>query len=68
MVESGLIPAVYRVVRWRLIPSRSPELNPVENLWQFLRDNWQGSSLRVQGQPCKPKLPPRFRPRGAGAT
>lgn len=22
------------------IPPRSPELNPVENLWQFLRDNW----------------------------
>ena len=23
-----------------LFPSRSPELNPVENIWQFLRDNW----------------------------
>lgn len=23
-----------------LLPSRSPELNPVENLWQFMRDNW----------------------------
>ncbi len=22
------------------LPSRSPELNPVENIWQFLRDNW----------------------------
>ena len=22
------------------IPPRSPELNPVENVWQFLRDNW----------------------------
>ena len=22
------------------LPSRSPELNPVENLWQFLRQNW----------------------------
>jgi hypothetical protein len=21
-------------------PSRSPELNPVENVWQFMRDNW----------------------------
>ncbi len=21
-------------------PSRSPELNPVENIWQFLRENW----------------------------
>ena len=23
-----------------LLPSRSPELNPVENVWQFLRQNW----------------------------
>lgn len=22
------------------IPSKSPELNPVEDIWQFLRDNW----------------------------
>ncbi len=22
------------------LPPRSPELNPVENLWQFVRDNW----------------------------
>lgn len=22
------------------IPPRSPELNPVENVWQFLRENW----------------------------
>jgi transposase len=22
------------------LPPRSPELNPVENVWQFLRDNW----------------------------
>ena len=23
-----------------LLPSRSPELNPAENIWQYLRDNW----------------------------
>ena len=23
-----------------LLPPRSPELNPVENIWQFMRDNW----------------------------
>ena len=23
-----------------LLPSRSPELNPVENIWQYLRANW----------------------------
>jgi len=22
------------------LPSRSPELNPVENIWQYLRQNW----------------------------
>ena len=22
------------------LPPRSPELNPVENIWRFLRDNW----------------------------
>jgi transposase len=22
------------------LPPKTPELNPVENLWQFLRDNW----------------------------
>jgi len=22
------------------LPSKSPELNPVENVWQFMRDNW----------------------------
>jgi hypothetical protein len=23
-----------------LLPSRAPELNPVENIWQYLRANW----------------------------
>jgi transposase len=23
-----------------ILPPRSPELNPVENVWQFMRDNW----------------------------
>jgi transposase len=23
-----------------LLPSKSPELNPVENVWQFMRQNW----------------------------
>ena len=24
----------------RALPPKSPELNPVENIWQFMRDNW----------------------------
>ena len=23
-----------------LLPSKSPELNPVENVWQYIRSNW----------------------------
>ena len=23
-----------------LLPSRAPELNPVENIWQYMRPNW----------------------------
>ena len=28
-----------------LLPSRSPELNPVENVWQYLRANWLSNSV-----------------------
>ena len=27
------------------LPARSPELNPVENLWQFMRDSWVGNRI-----------------------
>ena len=27
------------------IPSKSPELNPQENVWQFLRDNWLSNQV-----------------------
>ena len=27
------------------LPARAPELNPVENLWQFMRDNWLGNRV-----------------------
>ncbi len=29
------------------LPPRSPELNPVENVWQFLRDNWISNRVFV---------------------
>ena len=28
-----------------LLPPRSPELNPVENVWQYLRQNWLSNSV-----------------------
>lgn len=28
-----------------LLPSRAPELNPVENVWQYLRQNWLSNSV-----------------------
>lgn len=29
------------------LPPRSPELNPVENVWQFMRDNWLSNRIFV---------------------
>ena len=31
------VPKILTII---LLPSRSPELNPVENIWQYLRQNW----------------------------
>ncbi len=27
------------------LPPRSPELNPVENIWQFMRENWLSNRM-----------------------
>ncbi len=27
------------------LPPRAPELNPVENIWQFMRDNWLSDQI-----------------------
>jgi transposase len=27
------------------LPARSPELNPVENIWQFMRGNWLSNRI-----------------------
>jgi DDE superfamily endonuclease len=32
--------AVPKNITMILLPSRAPELNPVENVWQYLRANW----------------------------
>ena len=31
------VPKILTII---LLPSRSPELSPVENIWQYLRQNW----------------------------
>lgn len=28
-----------------LLPSRSPELNPMENVWQYMRQNWLSNRI-----------------------
>jgi hypothetical protein len=28
-----------------LLPPRAPELNPVENIWQYMRDNWLSNRI-----------------------
>jgi len=35
--ERLVVPANITIVK---LPPRCPELNPVENVWQFLRGNW----------------------------
>ncbi len=27
------------------LPPRAPELNPVENIWQYMRDNWLSNRI-----------------------
>ena len=27
------------------LPAKCPELNPVENVWQFMRDNWLSNKV-----------------------
>ena len=36
-----LVPANITII---LLPPKCPELNPVENVWQFMRDNWLSNS------------------------
>ena len=38
------------------LPSRAPELNPVENLWQFMRDNWLSNRVFESYRPDRRPL------------
>ena len=40
-----LIPANITILA---LPPKSPELNPVENVWQFMRDNWTAPGWQVK--------------------
>jgi transposase len=31
------------------LPPKSPELNPTENLWQYMRDNWLSNRVFASG-------------------
>jgi hypothetical protein len=36
------------------LPARCPELNPVDNIWQFMRDNWLSNHvLRQRRRPLR---------------
>ena len=39
------------------LPPRSPELNPVENVWQFMRDNWLSNRLQILRRHRRAVLP-----------
>ena len=46
-----------------LLPSRSPELNPVENIWQYLRQNWLSNRVfEHDGEPYIRHTTPSSRP------
>src|SRR3546814_20077198 len=37
MTGKLVVPANISIIA---LPAKCPELNPVENIWQFMRDNW----------------------------
>ena len=41
------VPANISIV---LLPPKSPELNPTENVWQFMRDNWLSNRVFNSGE------------------
>jgi transposase len=32
------------------LPAKCPEFNPVENVWQFMRDNWLSNRILTIGR------------------
>ena len=46
--ERLIIPANITIVP---LPAKCPELNPQENIWQFLRDNWLSNGCSLTTTP-----------------
>jgi transposase len=44
MARDLVVPATISLLP---LPPKCPELNPVENVWQFLRDNWLSNRVFV---------------------
>jgi transposase len=44
--------AVYDGGKRMPLPPRAPELNPVENIWQFMRDNWLSNRIFNTDRPA----------------
>ena len=42
MTAALIIPENIRILP---LPAKCPELNPVENIWQFMRDNWLSNHI-----------------------
>jgi transposase len=42
MTDALIIPANISLIP---LPAKCPELNPVENVWQFMRDNWLSNRI-----------------------
>jgi len=40
------------------LPSKSPELNPVENIWQYMRDNWLSNRIFANYEDILGNYPP----------
>src|SRR5271168_2221480 len=44
-LDPGLEPTAPPPITFVFLPSRAPELNPVENVWQYLRQNWLSNTV-----------------------
>src|SRR6266576_3362638 len=49
------------------LPAKSPELNPTENIWQFMRDNWLSNRIFRSYEDILDPLLPRLEQAGRPA-